>query len=271
MYKMVVFDIDGTLVPHLTNEFSEEIIDMFKQLKENNMIITLATGRDWISIKDLYQNPYIDYFIGANGSFIYDLKNQKYIFNSSIKWEEFDLFNEQVLMPNLHNIKSVILSDDNRVFVLENKVRTKPWFWDAFKHKFQSYENAKNELNKNNFHLITIEFKYGTDVVEKCADFFDKNNTKIYVQASWPKGLFVANKGVTKAHSIAKLCEHINIDLKNVIAFGDGENDFEMIKEVGLGIAMGNAIDELKNVADDVTIDVYNCGTKFYCKKIGVI
>ena len=177
MYKMVVFDIDGTLVPHLTNEFSEEIIDMFKQLKENNMIITLATGRDWISIKDLYQNPYIDYFIGANGSFIYDLKNQKYIFNSSIKWEEFDLFNEQVLMPNLHNIKSVILSDDNRVFVLENKVRTKPWFWDAFKHKFQSYENAKNELNKNNFHLITIEFEYGTDVVEKCADFFDKNNT----------------------------------------------------------------------------------------------
>ena len=75
MYKMVVFDIDGTLVPHLTNEFSEEIIDMFKQLKENNMIITLATGRDWISIKDLYQNPYIDDFIGANGSFIYDLKN----------------------------------------------------------------------------------------------------------------------------------------------------------------------------------------------------
>lgn len=46
MYKMVVFDIDGTLVPHLTNEFSEEIIDMFKQLKENNIIITLATGRD---------------------------------------------------------------------------------------------------------------------------------------------------------------------------------------------------------------------------------
>lgn len=271
MYKMVVFDIDGTLVPHLTNEFSEEIIDMFKQLKENNMIITLATGRDWISIKDLYQNPYIDYFIGANGSFIYDLKNQKYIFNSSIQWEEFDLFNEQVLIPNLHNIKSVILSDDNRVFVLENKVRTKPWFWDAFKHKFQSYENAKNELNKNNFHLITIEFKYGTDVVEKCANFFDKNNTNIYVQAAWPKGLFVANKGVTKAHSIAKLCEHINIDLKNVIAFGDGENDFEMIKEVGLGIAMGNAIDELKNVADDVTVDVYNCGTKFYCKKIGVI
>mgnify|MGYP003422133747 CR=1 FL=1 len=107
--------------------------------------------------------------------------------------------------------------------------------------------------------------------MEKCANFFDKNNTQIYVQAAWPKGLFVANKGVTKAHSIAKLCEHINIDLKNVIAFGDGENDFEMIKEVGLGIAMGNAIDELKNVADDVTIDVYNYGTKFYCKKIGVI
>ena len=75
----------------------------------------------------------------------------------------------------------------------------------------------------------------------------------------------------SKWKSIENLISKEDIDKNDVIAFGDGENDFEMIKEVGLGIAMGNAIDELKNVADDVTIDVYNYGTKFYCKKIGVI
>ena len=69
-----------------------------------------------------------------------------------------------------------------------------------------------------------------------------------------------------------KICvKCLHIILNSVIAFGDGENDFEMIKEVGLGVAMGNAIDELKNIADDITIDVYNYGTKFYLKKIGVI
>ncbi|MBD5423248.1 MAG: HAD family hydrolase [Mycoplasma sp.] len=271
MYKMIAFDIDGTLVPHLTNEFSSEINDMFKELKSKGFIVTLATGRDWVSIAQLYKNPNIDYYIGANGSFIYDIKNQKFIFNSYIDWNEFEKYNKEIIEVHKSSIKSVILSDINNVFVLEVVNRNKPWFWNAFRHKFEEYENAENKLDRNNFHLLTIEHKYNSDILEISRKFFEKNNTKMHIQAYWPKGFFVANKGVTKAHSIKKLCDYLSIDIKEVIAFGDGENDMEMIKEVGLGVAMGNSIDTLKELADDVTIDVSEYGTKFYLKKIGII
>lgn len=271
-YKMVVFDIDGTLVPHLTNSFSEETNLMFKKLKENNFIISLATGRDWISISELYKNEHIDYFIGANGSFIYDLKNNKNIFNSSINWNEFEQYKKDILDHNEESIKSIILSEPRSVFVKEIiKDRKKPWFWDAFKSKFSKYEDAWEKLDKNNFHLLTIEHKYQSDLMNKSKEYFDSKNFKINVQAFWPKGFFVANKGVTKSHSIQKLCKYLSIDMNEVIAFGDGENDLEMIRDVGLGIAMGNSVDKLKEIADDVTQNVEENGTKFYLEKMGII
>lgn len=270
MYKMVAFDIDGTLVPHLTHVFSNKIEDMFQKLKEKGFIITLATGRDWISIADLYKNKYVDYYIGANGSFIYDLKNNKYIFNSCIKWEEFEKLNEEILENNIDDLNGIILSDVNNVYVKEIN-RKENWFWEKFRHKFKKYDLSFTELDRNNFHLITIEQKRHTDLLNKINNFLNKNNFTLAVQSWWPTGIFLANKGVNKSSSIKKLCKYLNIDMKQVIAFGDGENDIEMIKDAGLGVAMGNSVDKLKDVANDVTIEVEEHGTKFYLKKIGII
>ena len=72
-------------------------------------------------------------------------------------------------------------------------------------------------------------------------------------------------------HSISYLCNHLKINTNQVIAFGDGENDIEMIREVGLGVAMGNAIEELKKIANEITIDVEEHGTKHFLEKIGII
>ena len=271
MYKMIAFDIDGTLVQHLTNELSDEINLMFKKLKEKGIIITLATGRDFVSIANIYKNSYVDYFIGANGSFIYDLKNNKYIFNSSISFTEFEEYNKNVLMKNIDEINNIVLSDSDKVFVFENKENKKNWFWEAFRNKFNSYESAKEKLDKNYFHLITLEHKLNSPIYLQTKKYFEKYNLPIDVQAYWPKGFFVANKGITKASSLKKLCNFLNIDIKEVIAFGDGENDIEMIKEVGLGIAMSNGTEELKKIADDVTIDVEDYGTKFFLEKMGII
>ncbi|MGL5204643.1 MAG: HAD family hydrolase, partial [Metamycoplasmataceae bacterium] len=77
MYKMVVFDIDGTLIKFKVTEqkFDEQTQLMFKELKDKGYIVVLATGRDHISIGDLHKNNNIDYFIGANGSFIHEVKS----------------------------------------------------------------------------------------------------------------------------------------------------------------------------------------------------
>ena len=272
MYKMITFDIDGTLVPHLSNELAPEIVDMFKKLKEKNYVVTLATGRDFVSIADIYKNPYVDYYIGANGSFIYDLKKEEYILNSSIKYDDFKKYDKEIIQENLFKLKTVILSEPNNVYVKEQVDKSMDaWFWNSFRFKFKNYELADTELDRLHFHLITIEFPEHSNILELTENFFKKTNSSLCVQAWWPKGMFIANKGITKAHSIKLLCEKLGIKMKEVIAFGDGENDLEMINEVGLGIAMGNAVDKLKKIADDETIDVKEFGTKFYLEKLGII
>lgn len=269
MYKMVVFDIDGTLIPYQENKISPKIKDLFKRLKENNITVTLATGRDFVSIGDIHLDKHIDYFIGANGSFIYDLKQKKYIFNSPIKFEDFEDYYKNILLNNQDDINNVILSDDNNVYVWNKNQLDGHWFWEPFKHKFKEFNSAKENINLNQFHLITINCISNTKLIEKSIQYLKQK--PIFVQAWWHNGFFVANKGITKASSINKLCEYLNIEMNEVIAFGDGENDLQMLKEVGLGVAMDNGSELVKSIADDTTSSVEDFGTIAYLEKIGII
>lgn len=271
MYKMIVFDIDGTLIPYEQNELHVLIKQMFKKLKENGYIVTLATGRDFVSIGNIYKDKNIDYFIGANGSFIYDIKKNEYIFNSSINFEDFEKYYNDVLLTNQGEIFNTILSDDKYVYVWNNKLLDGHWFWEPFKSKFKQINDAKNEISKNNFHLITINCSTNSKLIDISKKYFHNNNNSLCVQAWWRNGFFVANKGITKASSIQKLVEYIGIKMENVIAFGDGENDLQMLSEVGLGVAMGNANDFVKEIADDITSNVDEFGTLIYLEKIGLI
>lgn len=68
-----------------------------------------------------------------------------------------------------------------------------------------------------------------------------------------PLNIEISALGVSKASGIKKVCECLQIDLKAVMAIGDGHNDLEMLQTVGLGVAMGNAADQVKAVADATT------------------
>lgn len=272
MYKMIVFDIDGTLIPYREIKLDKTIKTMFKRLKQNNIIVTLATGRDFVSIGDIYKDENIDYFIGANGSFIYDNKNKKYLFNSPIKFSDFENYYNDVLLNNQTSINNVVLSDDEFVYVWDKNQLDGHWFWEPFRPKFKNFDGAKNNINHDQFHLITVNCESHAPLIEKSIKYFKENqNNNLNVQAWWNNGFFVANNGITKASTIEKLTQILNINMENVIAFGDGENDLQMLKEVGLGVAMDNASDFVKSVANDVTTSVDEHGTVAYLEKIGII
>ena len=78
-------------------------------------------------------------------------------------------------------------------------------------------------------------------------------------------------RGGSKAEGIRKLIEAADIDMKDVYAFGDGLNDIEMIQEVGTGVAMGNAVPEVKAVSDYVTTDVAEGGLTKAVYEVGLL
>lgn len=271
MYKMIVFDIDGTLLKFQENTLRSEINDLFARLKNKGYCVVLATGRDFVSIGDIYKDPNVDYFIGANGSFIYDLKKEKYLFNSSIEFSEFKRYYKEFLLTNQQDVFNVVLSDDENVYVWDKQHLDGHWFWEPFRDKFKPFEDAEKSIKKDKFHLVTINCMKERPIIKDSQHYFATEKTNIDVQAWWPNGFFVANKGIHKGSTITKLCQMLNIDLKQVMAFGDGENDITMLKTVGLGVAMGNANDLVKSVAKEVTTSVEEFGTIAFLEKNGLI
>ena len=78
-------------------------------------------------------------------------------------------------------------------------------------------------------------------------------------------------KGISKATGIRRICNILGISMDEVIAFGDDRNDLEMISQAGIGVAMGNAIDPVKNAADYITDSCENLGVVKALKHFKII
>lgn len=271
MYKMVAFDIDGTLLTYGQNQFRPEIRALFARLKARGLVVVLATGRDFVSIGNLHQDPNIDYFIGANGAFIYDLAQQRYRFNTTIDFADYERYYNDVIQVHHDNVYNVVLSDDRHVFVQDPARMNGHWFWQPFYHRFRNLTNAKTLLNHEQFHLITINCTTITPLLEASEAYFRQHNSSLGVQAWWPNGFFVANRGVDKAPTVAHLARELGIDLTAVIAFGDGENDLQLLQTVGHGVAMANSSAQVQAAARAVTTSVDDLGTIWYLEKLGII
>ena len=92
-------------------------------------------------------------------------------------------------------------------------------------------------------------------------------NKEITVTSSMPHNLEIGGKTTSKDKAIAALCEMLGIDEENVLAAGDSPNDEAMIKAAGIGVAMGNAEDEVKECADFVTLTNQEDGVAYAVEK----
>ena len=83
-----------------------------------------------------------------------------------------------------------------------------------------------------------------------------ENMKNIYVTSSVPRYIEISHGEVCKRNAIRWLAEHLGVEQPFIAAFGDGENDIEMIEYAGYGIAMGNAVDSLKKISDRIALSV---------------
>ena len=113
--------------------------------------------------------------------------------------------------------------------------------------------------------------------IDKIKDYYDListkyNNVNCFIMQdsdSYNKWLVINPKGVNKANTLKELGRIENISLDEIISFGDGLNDLEVIDGVGLGVAMGNALDEIKDKSKEVTETNNNDGiVKFLDRKL---
>lgn len=288
MYKLVAIDLDGTMLNQygVVTENTKQVI---KETIKKGTDVIIASGRPVIKyMKNLSQEiGSKNYFIAGNGALIYDIKNDEILYKK--------------YMPKSKVLDIIKICEENSIFYnvyTETSIITKSLNYNAlYYHK----ENLKKEESKRtNINVVNDMYEYIKNMQEE--DFLkiticDENkfifnsivnkikeiknieildvshmSRKIIKQGTEeiPIEYFyteVSLSGVDKWNAITYLLDRLNIKKEEVIAIGDNINDIQMIKNAGLGIAMGGSNPKVIEVADDVTDDNSHEGVANALKK----
>lgn len=259
--KIIAMDFDGTL---LTSD--KKITDRTKEclikLKKTYMIIGV-TARNLLSVKGVLDVNLFDYVILNNGSDIYYVKEDKFENVSSIENETvekiYDLFNDcsrqiDFCTPYMYLIKAKEKGDDRPVVKYIDSIDEVDDCISRINIFFDNVEELEDNRNLLEKELDDIN-------VVKMIDTDDKNSR------IW---LTINPKNANKLSTLKKICNELNYTTKEVVFFGDGENDLVLIENVGIGVAMENAIESVKDKADFVTLSNDNDGLAEYIENMKI-
>lgn len=255
-YKIVFFDIDGTLInKHM--EIPQDTIDAIKQLKANGIEPVIATGRTPFNFEPLLEKLDIHSFVSLNGTYV--VYKGKPLHKQPLPKEHIKKLIEYA-ERNQHAL--VFVGNDDyysnskeHPFVVEslNSLRLKqanydPDFWQ------------KTEIYQVFLHCKAEDEPLYKELAEDLR------------MIRWhEKAMDVSIQGSSKAVGIKVMLDKLNLTTADAVAFGDGLNDKEMLEEVGLGIAMGNANPDLLPLADYVTASVDEGGISQGLRYAGLI
>lgn len=254
--KIIFFDIDGTLIDMRTKRISEKMIETLTQLKEKEIILCLATGRSPISLPH-FESVEFDAFLTFNGSYCFD-KNHT-IFSNPIPAEDV-----QMIIQNAAVI--------DRPVSLATKEKLAANGRDKDLMEYYSFAHLELEV-ADNFEEVATEEIY--QVMLGCMEYdypaIMKGVHHAKITAWWDRAVDIIPSDGGKGVAVEKILKYYHIDKAQALAFGDGNNDIEMLQAVGTGVAMENASHRLKEIADDICGHVTEDGIYHYCLAHGLI
>lgn len=256
MIKAAFFDVDGTLLSHKTRSIPESARRAFQQLREKGILCVVATGRHICQFQHLPVNELeFDGYLTLNGQICLN-KDRKVLYGCPLQGAAKDtlvqMFREKE-MP-------VLLVEESGIYI--NMVN------DRVRYVQDCISSPVAEIREYNGAELYMVCTY-TPPEEESLLGPVWNDCEI---TRWnPYALDIIAKGGGKDVAIAKYLETMGITREEAIAFGDGHNDMNMLRYVGIGVAMGNAEDEVKAIADFVTTDVDDNGIENALKHFGLI
>lgn len=264
-YKMICIDMDGTLLNSKYN-ISEKNKKALYKAHQMGVEIVITTGRIYNNARyysDLIgvQSP----VIAANGALIMEKHTGKIIYKNVLKPNEchriLDVLEKYKLVPHFHTIKEIYVN--NYIHKVASKMILS---WKLPKNlrikgiNIRTREKWEEIIDKSEIEFFKcIVFSNSTAKLELAKNELKKIDG-IEIASSSKNNLEINAKGVCKGNAIIQLANYYNISKDEIICIGDNENDLSMIKEAGLGVAMGNAIPILKNEANYITDTNINDG-----------
>jgi len=246
MYKMIVIDIDDTLLND-QGEISNNTKEVIKKVVNKGVMVTLATGRMYCSTARFANDLGIKTaIVSYQGALIKDMQNGQVLYECSLEANDIkyimDFCKEENLHVQYYSNDILYTQEDN------DKIRNYSKIHDV---EYTIEPNVEKLLRAPITKIVIYE---DPEVINQVQDVLSaKLGERCYITKSKPFFLEILNKEVNKGNAVSFLCQIYGYKLDEVMAIGDGWNDYELLKVAGFSIAVKNAVPELLEIVDYVT------------------
>ncbi len=240
MIKLIVSDIDGTLLEDGTNAVNPELFEVILKLREKGIQFAAASGRQWASIESVFE-PIKEkiFYLSDNGAYVGCHGRSLFVngMERSLAMELIEDIRSDGMVP--------MLCTPDFIYLEEQDVELYEWMKNGYQYNIKRLANlhdAENVFTKVSAYRVH-------DIESVSAHLWEKyhNRTKMaYAGDMW---LDFMAPGVNKGQAVKLLQESLQIKPEESMAFGDQMNDMEMLKQVYYSFAIGNARPEVKETA----------------------
>lgn len=249
MIKALFFDIDGTLVSFSTHLIPQSAIKAITKAKEKGIKIYISTGRPLSLINNIDSIKHlIDGYITTNGA--YCIVKGEVISCNPIP--ENDVLTVMRLADEMNFACMVVGENDLAVYNSNDKV-------DVIFRQMLNVQNLKENVPMEP--ILKQRILQLTPIISDAEERIIMPHLTGCISSRWyPDFIDITAQNVDKGYGLLSIAFHQGIKIEDTMAFGDGGNDISIIKRAGIGIAMGNANQDLKEIADYITSSVDDNG-----------
>ena len=261
--RLIALDLDGTLLDSEKRLPAENYAALERAHKCGAYIVP-ATGRYFAAMPEHVRTlPFLRYAITINGARVSAADDSEALYTADIPlaqalelmcWLDtlpviYDCYMDCVgWMTEAMQRRAAEFSSDPHYLKMVRELRRPVPELKSF------LARRGHDIQKIQFFTNDLDLR--TEVLRVCSDRFPG----IVASSAWYKNVEFNHADATKGKALLGLCKALNIDPAQTLAFGDGLNDVSMLRAAGLGVAMGNADDEVKAAADEVTASCDDAG-----------